>query len=219
MLSTANIPRSADILPDQLGDALFLWQIRVNVVLCRLLCHSRRLRRGFCIVRGNFCPIRRQRDRPIVCRIGHKDGRRRLIAGRADGGGIELDQQLPLFYRIALRHMRSKMHPPELHRIHADVDEDIHAICPVNPNGVLRLKEHSHLAVHGRNHTALRVGYRRTTPHCPACKGRIRHLRQRDQSSLQRTVQTNVLHIVSPLWKRRYIRHFLRPPRPMRISF
>ena len=219
MLSTANIPRSADILPDQLGDALFLWQIRVNVVLCRLLCRSRRLRRGFCIVRGNFCPIRRQRDRPIVCRIGHKDGRRRLIAGRADGGGIELDQQLPLLHRIALRHMCSKMHPPELHRIHADVDEDIHAICPVNPNGVLRLKEHSYLAVHGRDHTALRVGYRRTTPHCPACKGRIRHLRQRDQPSLQRTVQTNVLHIISPLWKRRYIRHFLRTPRPMRISF
>ena len=200
MLGTADIARAADVFPDELCDALLLRQIRIDVIVRRSF--RRRCFLGRLITaRGDLRIIECERDLPEVRRVRHKHGGRRLISLRADRGGVELEQQLPALYHVPLRNVRREMLALKLHRIHTDMDEEIHPVRRVNADGVLRTKEHRDLAVHRRHHAPLRIGNRRTAPHRAARKRRIRHLREWDQTSLERTVQTNVLHIKSPLMK------------------
>ena len=203
VLGTADIARAADVLPDELCDALLLRQIRIDVIVRRSF--RRRCFLGRCFLgrlitaRGDLRIIECERDFSKVRCIRHEHGCRCLIPLRADCLGIELKQQLSALYRIPLRDMRRKMLALELHRIHTDMDEEIHPVRRVNADGMLRTKEHRDLAVHRRHHTPLGIGNSRTAPHRTARERRIRHLRKWDQTSLERTVQTNVLHIKSPL--------------------
>ena len=135
MLGAAHIARAANVLPDELCDALLLRQIRIDVVLNH---------RSLCLyllsripARGDLRIVQRERDLSVVRRICHKHGRRGLIALRANRIGIELEQQLPALDRIALRDVRREMLALELHRVHADVDEEIDPVCRVNANRVL----------------------------------------------------------------------------------
>ena len=137
MLGAAHIARTADILPDELCNALLLRQIRIDVIVRRSF--RRRCFLGRLITaRGDLRITKCECDFSEVRCIRHEHGCRCLIPLRTNRFGIELKQQLPALYRVPLRNVRREMLALELHRIHTDMDEEIHPVRRVNADGVLR---------------------------------------------------------------------------------
>ena len=137
MLGAADIARAADVLPDELCDALLLRQIRIDVIVRRSV--RRRCFLGRLITaRGDLRITKCERDFSEVRCIRHEHGCRCLIPRRTNRFGIELEQQLPALYRVPLRDMCCEMLALELHRIHTDMNEEIYPVRRVNADGVLR---------------------------------------------------------------------------------
>ena len=95
MFCTADIVAAADILPDELGDALFLRQIAV--IFLRLSDLSCRSFSSFCLVflrlrrnGRNFLVAKSYRNLVIIKGVRHEHRRRRIIAFRLNALRIEL---------------------------------------------------------------------------------------------------------------------------------
>ena len=126
VLCAADVVAAANVLPDELGDALFLWEVAVVLFrLCRSLCSGgflfSRLRRD----RRDFLVAERHGDLVVVEGIRHENRRRRVVAGRLDALRVELEQELALLDGIALLDLGVEVLAAEVDRVDADVDQDI----------------------------------------------------------------------------------------------
>ncbi len=122
MLCAADVVAAANVLPDELGDALFLRE--VAVVLFRLCSGGflfSRLRRD----RRDFLVAERHGDLVVVEGIRHENRRRRVVAGRLDALRVELEQELALLDCIALLNLGVEVLAAEVDRVDADVNQDI----------------------------------------------------------------------------------------------
>ena len=204
VLSVADIVLAADVLPDELCHALLVREIVVLVVfgwcsgLCRCSFFCGRFRRDRLVAK-------RDRDVAELCRIRHNDRRRRLIASGLDGLRVELEEQLAFLDRIALRCFRREMLAFELHRIHADMDEDFDAVRRLHADGMLRFEEHRDFAVERCVDLAFRVLDGRAAPHRTAAEHRVLDVAERNELAFERAVQTNVFHFVPSICKRTFL--------------
>ena len=198
VLGTADVVVAADVLPDELRDALFLRQ--VAVVLLRLCRGSGciRLRGGFfcrlCRDRRDLLVAERHRDLVVVEGVRHEDRRRRVVTGRLDALRVELQEQLALLDRIALRNLGVEVLAAEVDRVDADVDQDVCAVLSMDADGVLRAEEHRDCAIDRRVDLAVRVLDGSALAHRAAREGRILDIFQFDELSIERTVQANLFH-------------------------
>ncbi len=87
----------------------------------------------------------------------------------------------------------------QLHRIEADMHEQIDAVIAVQADGMQRREQHRYLAVKRRIELPLRLAHRSAAAHGPTGESRITDLAEQDQLPRQRTIQTNVLHFLSPI--------------------
>ena len=90
-----------------------------------------------------------------------------LQAGRI---GVEFQQQLTLFYGVALGSMGGEVLAVEVHGVEADMDEQVDAIVRVEPQGVFGIKENRDGAIKRRIDLALRSLYG-----CAAAHGLSQH--------------------------------------------
>lgn len=132
VLGAADIVVAADVLPDKLRDAFFLRQVAVVFLRLRRRSGCIRLRGGFfcrlCRDRRDLLIAERDRDLVVVEGVRHEDRRRRVVAGRLDALRVELQEQLALLDRIALRDLGVEVLAAEVDRVDADASG-----CPRRP--------------------------------------------------------------------------------------
>ena len=190
MLRRADVRHAADVVENLARHALLRRHRGVGGIWpCRL---SRSLRlplfRLFASRRDRLS-AQRKRDLAVVRRIRHDDGRRRIVARRADRRLVELDENIALPDLRPLLHMRREILALQVHRVEADVDEQIDAVHRMKPDRVLRRKKHRDFAIKRGDDLPLRALHRRAAPHELPGKRRIVDLLQREELSLQGAFQ------------------------------
>ena len=126
MLCATYVVAAANVLPDELGNALFLREVAVVLFrLCRSLCSEGFLFSRLCRDRRDFLVAECHGDLVVVEGIRHEDRRRRVVAGRLDALRVELEQELALLDRIALLDLGVEVLATEVDRVDTDVDQDI----------------------------------------------------------------------------------------------
>ena len=200
MLGGADVRHAADVVEDLLRHALLgrhrgVGGIRPCRCCSRRRCsRCRRRCRLACFFlafarRGDLLCAQRERNRAVVRRIRHDDGRRRIVTGRADRRLVKLDEEIALLDLGPLLHMRREVLALKVHRVESDVNEQIDACRRMKADRVLRRKEHRDLAVERRANLALRILDRSTAPHELAGERRIVDLLEGDELALQGAFQ------------------------------
>ena len=200
VLGGADVRHAADVVENLSRHALLSRHRGVGGIrpcrCCSRRRYSRRCRRCrlACLVlafarRGDLLCTQRERNRAVVRRIRHDDGRRRIVAGRANRRLVELDEEIALLDLRPLLHMRREVLALKVHRVESDVNEQVDALRRMKADCMLRRKEHRALAVEWRANLALRILDRRAAPHGLTGERRIIDLLEGDKLALQGAFQ------------------------------